>query len=104
MNRKSLIYKLGTAALVVGMPAIIMASFVKQEKRREDIMRNPDRFIEYVVEPNDGIDKLLKKYSNLPDSLDIRDVREYVKEINKKRSSCLYIGEKIKLPVYGKGK
>lgn len=100
MNKKNLIKNMGIAALVIGIPTLVITLDMKREKRKQEIIRNPSGFLDYTVQPSDGIDRLIRKYSNKPDGLDIRDVRDYVMELNGKRKASLYIGEDLKLPVY----
>ena len=102
MNKKDLVKRIGTAALVIGFPAVITLSQYNIERHKQEIIKNPARTVEYSIRKGDTIDNLLRQYSNLPDSVDQRDVREYTKEINGKKTSDLYVGEKIKLPVYKK--
>lgn len=100
MGKNDLIGMLGKVLLIVGLPAIVTAIPLYQDKQKQKIIKNPVGIIECIAERGDGIDKLLRKYGNLPDSVDPRDVREYTKEINGKKTSDLYLGETIRIPVY----
>ncbi|MBS3090334.1 hypothetical protein J4433_01035 [Candidatus Pacearchaeota archaeon] len=101
-------FLLGTfvvAPIVVGSTFLFLNAvrsdyMFPKDRKQQEIVRNPAGTIEYSVEKGDGIDRILRKYSNIPSSVDPRDVREYTLETNGKKTSDLAIGETIKLPVY----
>lgn len=71
-----------------------------RDRKQQEIVENPARTIEYSVVKGDTIDNLLRKYSNMPTSVNPVGVRIYTTEINKKKTSDLAVGETIKIPIY----
>lgn len=56
---------------------------------------NTREVITIVVERGDTLDEFGYKYK--PDWMDVREYREYIKELNDMDTSSLYVGQELKL-------